>query len=237
MRGLLRYGLLTFALLATLLTMAITVNIAGAESSSSQKNLQQYYASIYPCTKCHATMKLTGMTKISKFHNIDLTKGAHKGLYCANCHVPPYMINLRGGAMVYIPGLHNRSLLMETNKLCAICHPQEYSDYMNLIHGNKTYVCPGGKVEEVVGYKNVTYLFHVCPNGYRNLTTMPARACVECHDPHTPTMGPLNILPKPSERPAPPDETAIAWGDFIALLAALVPIAMAFAVKYREGAR
>ncbi len=221
--------------IVALLTLAplLLVAVLGTASSAADETKTQY-AMIYPCTKCHATMNLTGFTKASAFHNIDLTKGAHRGLYCSNCHIAPQMIDLQGGARVYIPGYHNRSLVMQTNKLCAVCHPQEYEDYMNLIHGNKTYVCPGGKLEKVVGYKNVTYPFHICSNGYKNLTTIPARACVECHDPHTPTMKPLSILPEPSERPSPPDEKAIAAGNILALLAALVPIALALLVRYRE---
>lgn len=224
-------------LVVAVLVLATSIGIAHATSAEKNK---EYYKSIYPCTKCHLSMNLNGMVKKSEFHHIDLTKGAHKGLYCANCHTPPTMIQLRSGGFVFIPGYHNQSLVMQTNKLCAICHPKEYQDYLNLIHANKTYVCPGGKVEIIHGYKDINYYFHICPNGYKNLTTVPARACVECHDPHDPVFKPLNILPTPSERPAPPNERSIAIGNILAVIGALVAIGIAFVVHYtpstkREG--
>ncbi len=230
----LRKVIILAALVAIALVSLASISIAHAASSEKNK---EYYKSIYPCTKCHLSMNLNGMTKKSSFHHIDLTKGAHRGLYCANCHTPPTMIKLRSGGFVFIPGYHNRSLVMQTNKLCAICHPKEYQDYMNLVHANKTYVCPGGKVEIIHGYKNVNYDFHICPNGYKNLTTVPARACVECHDPHDPVFKPLNILPTPSERPAPPKETSIAIGNVLAVIGALVVIGFAMAMHYSPQVR
>ena len=224
--------------LSLVIIMLAGMSIAHAASNSTEnKQLFEYYKSIYPCTKCHAHMpQLNGMVKKVPFHHIDLTKGPHRGLYCANCHIPPTFINLRGGARVYIPGLHNRTLVMQTNKLCAICHPREYQDYLDLIHGNKTFTCPGGKVIIIHGYKGINYYYHICPDGYKHLETLPARACVECHNPHDPVVKPLNILPTPSERPAPPKETSIAIGDVLALVGGLIAVGIAFVVHYAPPA-
>ncbi|BEP17195.1 hypothetical protein PYJP_05470 [Pyrofollis japonicus] len=229
-----KHGSLIPVVVVALLVLALASLTVSAKAADSAKKDKEYYKTIYPCTKCHAGLNLNGMSKKSSFHKIDLTKGAHRGLYCANCHVAPTMIQLHGDAFVFIPGYHNRSLVMQTNKLCAICHPKEYKDYMNLVHANKTYVCPGGKVEIVHGYKDINYDFHICPNGYKNLKTVPARACVECHDPHDPVFKPLNILPKPSEKPAPPPQRDIAIGNVLAIIGALVPIAFALVARFSD---
>ncbi|HID40726.1 MAG TPA: hypothetical protein EYP33_01055 [Pyrodictium sp.] len=186
--------------------------------ASAQEQTQPY--PFYPCTSCHQAMQLTGDRKAAPFHGIDLTKGAHRGLFCSNCHTPPAMIDLVNGAKVYIPGLHDTEKLKETNKVCAVCHPRVVKDYNYLVHGNTTYICQGGNVTRVIGYKGVGYTFHICPE-YKNLKTVPAKACVECHDPHDPTMPPASILPAPSERPAPPDETSIAYGTLAAVIGGL----------------
>ncbi|WP_110138763.1 hypothetical protein [Hyperthermus butylicus] len=202
--------------LAALALAAVVTPLLYAATASAQDATQ-----LYPCTTCHNVLNLTGDRKAVPFHGIDLTVGAHRGLYCSNCHVAPVMQELVNGAEVYIPGLHTMEELMETNKVCAVCHPREFADYQYLVHGNKTYVCPGGNVTKVIGYKGVTYDFHICSD-YRNLETVPARACVECHNPHTPTMPPVSILPVPSERPAPPDESSIAYGTAAAVIGGLI---------------
>ncbi len=211
-----------FIMILLVLTVA-AIHVAYAEAQKTE----EYYKTIYPCTNCHATMQLTGDKKASTFHNIDLTRGAHRGLYCLNCHKPPFMIELKNDVFVYIPGYHDRSLVMETNKLCATCHPGTYEDYRLLVHGNKTYTCPDGDLLVVKGYKDVAYSFHICPNGYKNLTTVPARACVECHDPHDPVYPSPSLLPPPSERPKPPSQDSIAIANVLAVIGALIPIGFA----------
>ena len=180
----------------------------------------------YPCITCHQALNVTGMVRSEPFHNISLEVGAHRGLYCSNCHVAPLMMELVGGIEIRVKGVHNTSQLMETNKLCATCHPREYEDYVRLVHGNKTFTCPGGSVELVKGYKGVVYNFHVCPE-YRNLTTVPAKACVECHNPHDPTMPPASILPTPSWRPAPPDQTGVAASTVAVLFGSILVLGLA----------
>ncbi len=219
------------SLLAGLALCAVMMLALAATAAAEQRNGTATYETIYPCTKCHVALKLSGNVKESAFHNITLKGDAHSGLFCSNCHVPPYMIELRGGVLVYIPGYHDRSLVMETNKLCSTCHPREYRDYINLVHGNKTFVCSNGSTIVVKGYKGVAYLFHLCPNGYRNLTTVPARACVECHDPHTPSYRPLPPLPQPSERPPPPPEDSVTIANVAVLAASMILVGYAFASK------
>jgi len=201
---------------AVVLVLAVIVPVLSAVTAHAQDPAQ-----FYPCTTCHQAMQLTGDKKTVPFHGIDLTKGAHRGLFCSNCHIAPTMIDLVNGAQVYIPGLHGTQELKETNKVCAVCHPREVADYNYLVHGNKTYVCPNGNVTKVIGYKGVGYDFHICAE-YKNLETIPAKACVECHNPHEPTMPPASILPPPSDRPAPPDETSVAYGTIAAVIGGLI---------------
>ncbi len=217
-------------LLLTLLvySLAASVTILARASEEAGK--------FYPCINCHRAMDLTGQRKSVKLHDINLTLGAHRGLYCSNCHVPPIMQELLGGSEVYIPGLHSRDQLMETNKVCAVCHPREYKDYELLVHANKTLICNEGESVKLIGYKGVDYVFHICPD-YTNLSTVPAKACVECHNPHDPLMPPPNILPEPSTRPPPPREDSIALGGLAAVLGGIILIVSAFAVpRRRRGA-
>ncbi len=196
------------ALAATTLALAFTLLAVFAATATAQED-------IYPCSSCHADMPLTGVSKASEFHGINLSIGAHRGLYCVNCHVPDSaMMKLRGGVEIRVLGLHGHDELMETNRVCATCHPRTYMDYMRFAHGNTTWTCSGGSVVKIVGYKNVTYDYHVCDD-YRNLTRVHAKACVECHNPHDPVVMPLSILPKQSDRPAPPDQLAIAVGGVL----------------------
>ncbi len=173
----------------------------------------------YPCSKCHQALQLSGNRKTVEYHAVDLTTGAHAGLYCSSCHIPPLMENLTGGARLRIPGLHSDREVMETNRVCAVCHQREYADYEMLVHGNKTIVCEGGSVDRVQGYKGVTHLLHTCPAG--NMKTVPALPCVECHDPHSPEFRALKPLPEPSRRPPPPDETPILQGTLVVVLSGL----------------
>ena len=217
---------------ATLLTLAFL--LAASAALAVHAYAQQNPAAWYPCTKCHTPFfKVNATVKVSAVHGIDLTVGAHRGLYCSNCHVPPTMIQLRGGGRVYIPGLHNRTQLIEASKVCAVCHPREWEDWLHLVHGNKTYTCPGGKVVYVIGYKGIRYPFHICPHGYKNLKTIPARACVECHNPHDPVYKPLGPLPRPSTRPPPPDETNYLLGMTATVIAGLALIV--FGLVYPFG--
>ena len=204
---------MAWSLVAVLALATLVVPVFSAAVAAAQH--------FYPCSSCHNALNLTGVRKTVPFHGVDLTAGAHRGLYCSNCHVAPVMQELINGAEVYIPGLHSTEQLKETNKVCAVCHPQEFEDYQHLVHGNKTYTCQGGSVERIVGYKGVVYSFHICSD-YRNLKTMPARACVECHDPHTPTMPPASILATPSDRPPAPDESSIAYGAVAAVIGGLI---------------
>ncbi len=174
----------------------------------------------YPCSQCHAALTVSGQSRASEFHGVDLTEGAHGGLYCSNCHLAPQVDVLVGGVNISIPGLHPRDSLMELNKACATCHADVYRDYQLHAHGNQTYTCSGGTAELVEGYKGVGYWFHLCPE-YRDLSVEPARACVECHNPHDPTMPALSILPEPSDRPSPPDESSIALGGLVVVLVGL----------------
>ncbi len=222
--------------LAALVAAAAAPVAAHAATPEQYKNPANY--TFYPCTKCHATMKVTGIAKTVPIHNIDLTKGAHRGLYCANCHSVPDVWNLKtpdGKVEIAIPGMMNHEDLMKLNKVCATCHPRTYEDYVNLVHGNKTYTCPNGTVEFVKGYKGVLYTFHICPE-YKNLKTVPAKACVECHDPHDPVYHAISILPPPSVRPPPPDETSIAYGTLAVAIAgmALIIASAVFLHGYRQ---
>ncbi len=202
------------ALFSTILVILLASTTIEAQGSSQ----------FYPCVTCHQALNLTGNRKIVPFHGIDLTKGAHRGLVCSSCHVPPTMQKLVNNAEVYIPGLHTTEDLKKTNSVCAVCHPRQYLDYNYLVHGNKTFICPDGNVTKVIGYKGVGYDFHICPE-YKNLTTVPAKACVECHNPHDPTMPPPSILPEPSIRPPPPNEAGIAFGGLAAIIGGLLLVA------------
>ncbi|RUM47396.1 MAG: hypothetical protein DSY37_02460 [Hyperthermus sp.] len=200
----------------------IAVLLAGYIADASQYRDPDKYQ-FYPCSQCHATMKVTGMVKKQPFHGIDLTKGAHAGLYCVNCHAAPQVDRLKtrnGYVDIAIPGLMGHEELMKLNKVCERCHPQTYRDYMHLAHANKTYTCSGGSVEIVKGYKGIAYDFHVCSE-YKNLAMKPAKACVECHDPHVGVYPAISIMPPHSERPAPPPEETIAYGLIAAVTAGL----------------
>jgi hypothetical protein len=139
------------------------------------------------------------------------------------------MQQLVGDVEVKIPGLHPTEELLELAKTCRVCHVRVVEDYMLLVHGNKTMKCPGGEAVKVKGYKGVVYDFHVCPE-YRNLETLPARACVECHNPHNPTLPALNPLPEPSRRPPPPEQLGIVIGALAASITGVVLVAVALLV-------
>jgi len=190
--------------ISLLLVLFLVVMPAGYREVYAEAN-----QTIYPCSSCHAGVALSGISKASVFHGINLTVGAHSGLYCANCHVPESaMMKLHGGVEIKVLGVHTHSELMDDNKVCASCHPQTYKDYVYFSHGNTSWSCAGGETGLVVGYKSVSYLYHVCEE-YRGLKPIHGKACVECHDPHNPTFRPLSILPEPSERPKPPEEFAV----------------------------
>ena len=195
----------------------IGVIIAAASLAAS------VYASskLYPCERCHLLLRVSGTVHSSEYHGVNLTAGAHRGLVCADCHVPPTMSKLRGGASVeeYYAGDYKA-----LNVVCAGCHQRVYHDYLDLVHGNKTILCPGEVNILVKGYKGVGYWLHLCSDYYK-LKAVPARGCVECHNPHDPHYKPLAPLPPPSRRPPPPSEETVAYGTvgvFIASLALIV---------------
>ena len=212
---------------AVLLAAVLAATLLAAKAYAAPswfKNPANY--TFYPCSKCHATMQVTGIAKTVAIHKIDLTKGAHRGLYCANCHSMPDVWNLKtpdGKVEIAIPGMMSHEDLMKINKVCATCHPRTYEDYVNLVHANKTFTCPDGKVEFVKGYKGVNYAFHICKE-YKNLKTVPAKACVECHNPHDPVYHAISILPPPGLRAPPPPQESIAYGTLAVAIAGMALI-------------
>ncbi len=198
-----------------LLAVAALSPLVLAASSGGQE--------VYPCSQCHAYIAVSGQSRANEFHGIDLAEGAHAGLYCSNCHQAPQVDLLVGDVNISIPGLHPRDSLMGLNRVCASCHADIYADYRVHAHGNQTYLCNDGVAEMVEGYKGVGYWFHLCPE-YVDLKVAPARACVECHNPHAPTMLAPSILPGPSDRPSPPDESGIALGGVVAVFVGLALI-------------
>jgi len=188
--------------------------------------LARAYTPAYPCTICHADMKgLNGNVKAVPYHKVDLTKGAHAGLYCSNCHDPNNPMKLRNGATVVPFALSSKEDRMKYNTLCAQCHPRTYDDYINLAHGNKTFTCPEGKSIFIIGYKGSPYWFHQCPNYNTQFHREPAKSCVFCHDPHDPVKMPASIMPPPSDRPAPYPQPMIETTTIILMaIAALVSI-------------
>jgi len=209
------------AMLAIIGLVLISVTVAVAEGE------------FYPCERCHLKLKLTGTVRTSAYHAINLTVGAHKGLVCANCHVPPTMSKLVGGVdiVAFYKGNYK-----ELNVVCASCHERTYHDYTSLVHGNKTIACKGETKILVNGYKGVSYWLHLCQD-YINLTAMPARGCVECHDPHDPHYKPLAPLPPPSRRPPPPDQTAIAYTTLGVVISSLTLIVVPFIIESKKGGR
>jgi len=209
------------AMLAVLGLLASATVVAVAENE------------FYPCERCHLKLKLTGTKKVSMYHAVNLTTGAHKGLVCADCHVPPSMSKLVGGVdiVAFYKGDYK-----ELNLVCASCHEKTYHDYINLAHGNKTIVCKGEAKMLVKGYKNVSYWLHICQD-YTSLTAVPARGCVECHTPHDPHYKPLAPLPPPSRRPPPPDQTTIAYTTLGVAISSLMLIVVPFIVESGKGGR
>ena len=167
------------------------------------------YTPAYPCTYCHTPwLKLNGNVKDVPFHKINLSVGAHGGLYCSNCHDPKDPIKLRNGAVVVPKNLASPEQLHQYDTLCAQCHPRVYADYLVGAHANSTFICEGGTAHFVYGYKGAPYWYHECPK-YTNLKVVPGKPCVFCHDPHDPIKPPASIMPPPSDRPAPYPQGAI----------------------------
>jgi len=217
--------MIVLAMLAILgLVLATTTVAVVAEAANGE---------FYPCEKCHLKLKLTGMKKVSVYHAVNLTIGAHKGLVCADCHVPPTMSKLVGGADI---GASYKGDYKELNVVCAECHERTYHDYINLVHGNKTIVCEREVKVLVKGYKNVSYWLHLCQD-YTKLSVVPARGCIECHTPHDPHYKPLAPLPPPSRRPPPPDQTVIAYTTLGVVISSLMLIVVPFIVEFEKGER
>jgi hypothetical protein len=184
------------------------------------------YTPAYPCTYCHTPFlsNLNGNVHKVPYHKIDLTVGAHAGLYCSNCHDPKEPMKLVNGAVVVPLNLASREDLMKYNTLCAKCHPRVYADYLVGAHGNSTFVCQGGEKVFVIGYKGAPYWYHQC-NSYTNLKVVPGRPCVFCHNPHDPIKPPANIMPPPSDRPKPYPQDAIAYSTaFLMILATALSV-------------
>ncbi|ALU12012.1 hypothetical protein EYM_07130 [Ignicoccus islandicus DSM 13165] len=201
----------------TVLTIALAISVALASSTA--------YTPAYPCTYCHLNMKVNGNVKVSEVHKVDLSKGAHAGLYCSNCHEVDNPMKLKNGEIVIPMNLATREEKMKYNTLCAQCHPRTFSDYQKLVHGNKTMTCDGGQNILILGYKGSPYWFHQCTD-YTHFTKKPARACIECHDPHDPVKLPDSIMPPPSDRPEPYKQDLIQTSTLILfVLAAIVSVA------------
>ncbi|MEB3807051.1 MAG: hypothetical protein GSR73_06015 [Desulfurococcales archaeon] len=216
---------------AITMTTAITLLLATTVAQAYQQGTTPY-----PCSTCHATMKQLPETSYSAFHGINLTGGAHAGLYCTSCHDPgSNMMALRGGVnitkLLFSKSSQER---MDVAKTCAVCHVQIYKDWLNLAHGNTTFTCLNGDVTEVIGYKGVRYYQHECPPG-STYTPAPAKSCIDCHDPHHPTMYPLNPLPKPSHRPEPPDESGILYGGIAVVAVGVALILAAPLVHFKKA--
>ncbi|MCE4625003.1 MAG: hypothetical protein F7C35_03970 [Desulfurococcales archaeon] len=219
--------LAAIVLITIITSLSITVQPV---SASSQQNPQ----SLYPCSTCHQRLKVNADINYSWYHGVDLRSGAHKGLMCSNCHNPESaMMELRGNISLAILGVHNRSQLMADNLLCAQCHAKIYKDYLLGAHGNRTFDCPNGQAIEVKGYKGVKWVYHICDD-YTKLKQKPARACVECHNPHDPTYYAISILPPPEGRVPPPDESSITYGGIAVLVTGLVLIAASHFVYKKE---
>ena len=212
-----------------LVMLAILVLISASAAAVAVAEEEE----LYPCEKCHLKLKLTGMKKASVYHAVNLTIGAHKGLVCADCHVPPTMSELVGGVNIvsFYKGDYK-----ELNVVCAGCHEKTYRDYVNLVHGNKTIVCEGEVKVLVKGYKNVSYWLHLCQD-YTSLSVVPAKGCVECHTPHNPHYKPLAPLPPPSRRPPPPDQSVIAYTTLGVIISSLMLIVVPFVVELEKGGR
>ena len=189
---------------------------------------------IYPCSKCHSVIHVTGLTHKSPYHGIDLTKGAHRGLYCVDCHNPQDQMmtlkGLEGKIPMVIKAFASAQDKMRMNMVCASCHFRTYQDYIHLAHGNKTFECAGGSIILIKGYKGVPYNFHVC-NEYIDLKTKPAKACIDCHDPHDPQFKAPHPMPLPSERPLPPEQNSILKGLIFASAAAIAFFIIAWVIR------
>jgi hypothetical protein len=166
---------------------------------------------------------LNGNIKVSEIHKVMLTKGAHGGLYCSNCHEADNPMILKNKAVVVHFQYANKKDLMSYNTLCAQCHPRVYDDYIHLAHGNKTFTCEGGKTVLVFGYKGSPYWYHICNDYNGKFERKPARACVECHDPHDPVMLPASIMPPPSDRPEPYPQGMIEATTIVSIVAYFKP--------------
>ena len=210
-----------------ILLMLVIIGIAAAALTSSGHASSK----LYPCERCHLLLRVSGRVHSSEYHGINLTAGAHAGLVCADCHVPPRMSELRGGASVadYYAGDYKA-----LNVVCEGCHRRVYRDYIDLVHGNKTILCPGEENILVKGYKGVGYWLHICRD-YYHLKAEPARGCVECHNPHDPHYKPLSPLPPPSRRPPPPDEETVAYGTIGVVVASLALIGSSLLAERRRG--
>lgn len=219
------------------ISIIIMLSIALPIVSNADKSSHNDVNNLYPCSKCHSSLKVTGVTKWSTYHNKNLTEGAHGGLTCANCHDPDsYMMNLVNGVPLTVKGLHNESQLMSDNSLCGICHQREYEAYQVGAHGNTTYECQNGTYINVKGYKGVMYRLHLC-DSYYNLTVKPAHPCVVCHNPHDPTYYAISILPPPSERVPRPDETNIAVGGVAVVVTGIALIYAGHLMASRSSGR
>ena len=221
----------TYLLATIMLILLVAAPLVALHAAAEEGGPSQYY----PCIKCHATLKPTGLTNFSEFHGIKL-EGKHSSLVCSNCHIPDSgMMKLRGNVSIAIPGLSDESSLFETNKLCAECHADIYESYLIGAHGNMTFTCEGGNTSIVYGYKGVKYYYHDCP---RNATYTPVqnKPCIACHNPHSPHFKPVSILPPPSDRPEPPKQDYIVYAGIPVVISGVILIALA-PILHRRGLR
>lgn len=226
--------LLIIAMAALILAASAPYTIADASTNDTQPVPVSDYVKVYPCDTCHANFKPPATTNVSEYHGVNLTLGAHRGLTCINCHDPDSgMMKLQNGVDIAFYGLHNDTMTMKINTMCSVCHPKEYESYVRGAHGNRTYTCSGGMVEEIVGYNGVTYYQHYCSSEHGYQAT-PAKPCIACHDPHNPVMEPPTVLPPPSERPPPPSQDYILIGGVSVVTAGFALIAGAV-ILHRKG--
>ncbi len=207
----------------------IPIPLSGANTDRDPKATTEFY----PCSSCHATLKISEPRRYSEVHKKNLTLGAHAGLYCTNCHVPEdAMMNLTGGVELAIPGLHSPDSLLKISKLCGLCHADVLQDYEVFAHGNTTFTHGSGKTIIVRGYKGVAYVLHLSSD-YKNFKLKHGRACVECHEPHNPIMEPPSILPRQSYRPPPPREGIIAYGGLLIYIISVVLVLASALLKIK----
>ena len=213
---------------AVILVLLAALTMAGQVAVAEENPL-------YPCVSCHAQVGAKPGRTASVFHGVNLTGTSHEGVTCSSCHDPESkMMLLRGGVNISTLLFGDRSDRMVVYATCQQCHSGIVEDWLVLAHGNATYTCTGGETVRVQGYQGVAYYLHDCPEG-SEYKAVPAQSCVDCHNPHDPTMEPLSILPPTGERPEPPEQDSIVLGGIGVVLVGLGLILAAPIVHSRSG--